>query len=274
MIDNERISVTMASSIHPTAIVDSGATIGENVTIGPYVVVENNVFIGDGCEIGSHALIAYGTTLGKSCRIFHGASVGTIPQDLKYKGEVTTLAIGDNTIIREFCTINRGTKARGETVIGKNCALLAYCHVAHDCVLGDKVVMSNNAVLGGHIEVGNYVVIGGLVGIHQFCRIGDYAFIGARGLVLKDIIPFSLCAAGPSNKERIVGINKVGLERNGFDSERRAKIKRAYKILFRDGLAVKEALVKLSDVFQEDEDIQKIINFIQESDRGIYNMNV
>ena len=264
----------MSSTIHPTAIIDPNAKIGKRVTIGPYAVIENNVTIGDSCEIGSHVLVANGTTLGKSCKIFHGASIGTIPQDLKYKGEDTTLIIGDNAIIREFCTINRGTIANGKTVIGNNCALLAYCHIAHDCIVGDNVIVSNSLQMAGHIEVGNYVNISGLVAMHQFCRVGDYAFIGARSLILKDILPFALCAGGPSGTERILGINKVGLERNGFDSERRAKIKRAFKILFRDGFEIKKALKELVKKFPDDEDIIRIITFIEKSERGIYNMNV
>lgn len=263
----------MFSTIHPTAIIDPGAKIGENVTVGPYAVIENNVVIGDGCEIGSHVLVAYGTILGKSCRIFHGTSIGTIPQDLKYRGEDTSLIIGDNAIIREFCTINRGTIANGKTIIGNNCALLAYCHIAHDCILGDNVIISNSLQMAGHIEVGNYVNIGGVVAMHQFCRVGDYAFIGARSLILKDVIPFALCAGGPSGTERVLGINKVGLERNGFSPQRRAKIKNAFKNLFRDGLAIKEALNKLTQEFPEDEDILKIISFIEKSERGIYNMS-
>lgn len=264
----------MSSTIHPTAIIDPNAKIGERVTIGPYAVIENNVTIGDSCEIGSHVLVANGTTLGKSCKIFHCTSIGTIPQDLKYKGEDTTLIIGDNAIIREFCTINRGTIANGKTVIGNNCALLAYCHIAHDCIVGDNVIISNSLQMAGHIEVGNYVNISGLVAMHQFCRVGDYVFIGARSLILKDILPFALCAGGPSGTERILGINKVGLERNGFDSERRAKIKRAFKILFRDGFEIKEALKELAKEFPDDEDVIKIITFIEKSERGIYNMNV
>ena len=264
----------MSSTIHPTAVIDSNAYIGERVTIGPFAVIENNVTIGDNCEIGSHVLVANGTTLGKSCKIFHGASIGTIPQDLKYKGEDTVLIIGDNTIIREFCTINRGTIANGKTVIGNNCALLAYCHIAHDCILGDNIVISNSLQMAGHIEVGDYVNIGGVVAMHQFCRIGDHAFIGARSLILKDVIPFALLAAGASGKERILGINKVGLERRGFDSERRAKIKRAFKILYRDGLEVREALIELVKEFPDDGDVIKIITFIEKSERGIYNMNV
>ncbi len=264
----------MTSSIHPTAIIDPGASIGTDVSIGPYTVISDNAVIGDGAEIGSHVLVGSCTTIGKSCRLFHGASIGAIAQDLKYRGEEATLTIGDDAIIREFCTINRGTAASGATIIGNNCAFLAYCHVAHDCIVGDNVVMSNNATLGGHVTIGNHVGIGGFVAIHQFSKVGDHSFIGARSLIVKDIIPFSLCAAGGSGTERIVGINKVGLERRGFDQDRRSKIKRAYKILFREGLAVGDALKKLEDNYADDSDVAKIISFVKQSDRGIYNMNL
>lgn len=264
----------MSSVIHSSAVIDPGASIGENVSIGPFTVVEKDSVIGDDCEIGSHVFIGRQTTLGKTCRIFHGASVGTIAQDLKYKGEEVTLTIGDNTIIREFCTINRGTAASGTTIIGSNCALLAYAHVAHDCAVGDNVIMSNNATLGGHVVVENNVGIGAFTPVHQFCRIGVFAFIGARSLIVKDVIPFSLCAAGGTGTERIVDINKIGLERNGFDSERRLKIKRAFRVLFRDGLTVKDALLKLDELYNNDVDIKQLISFIKKSERGIYNMNV
>lgn len=261
----------MDTLIHPTAIVDADARIGEGVTIGPFAVVEDAVVIGDGSTIGSHALIAHGTTLGKSCHVFHGASVGTIPQDLKYKGETTILTIGDNTIIREFCTINRGTIASGKTVIGRNCALLAYCHVAHDCVLGDDVVMSNNVGLAGHVQVGNNVGMGGFIGVHQFSRIGDYSFIGANIWLRKDVIPFALIG-GNMNAPRIAGINSVGLERNGFDSERRQKLKRAFRMLFKEQLSVQEALGSLTEQFPGDTDVSLLVQFVKDSERGIYRM--
>jgi UDP-N-acetylglucosamine acyltransferase len=261
----------MTGSIHPTAIIAAGATIGAEADIGPYAVIEDDVVIGERCRIGSHALIAAGTRLGTGCRIFNGASVGTVPQDLKFEGEYSTLTIGDNTIVREFCTINRGTKAAGATVIGKNCALLAYCHVAHDCVIGDNVVVSNNLAMGGHVVVGNNVGIGGLVIIHQFCRIGDNAFIAGGVRILKDVVPFAMCGGDPGDP-RIFGINTIGLERHGFDTDRRMKLKRAFRVLFRQGLTVADALDELPLAFPGDSDIQQLIAFIKTTQRGIIRM--
>ncbi|MBD3392757.1 MAG: acyl-ACP--UDP-N-acetylglucosamine O-acyltransferase [Chitinivibrionales bacterium] len=264
---------SVATTIHPTAIVDSKATLGENVSVGPYAIVEDNVEIGDGSSIGPHALVAHGTRMGRTCRVFHGASVGTIPQDLKFAGEETTLEIGENTIIREFCTLNRGTSAAGKTVVGKNCALLSYCHVAHDCMLGDNVIASNNLGLAGHVTVGNHVTFGGFVIYHQFGRIGDYVMVQSGCRLSKDIVPFALCG-GNADEPRIVGINKIGLERRGFDDERRGRIKRAFKILFREGLRQDEALASLEQTFPRDADIAHLIDFVRNSQRGIVKMDV
>lgn len=261
----------MASGIHETAIVDPAAEIGCDVQVGPYSIVESGVVIGDGCVIGPHVLVATKTRLGSGCRVFKGASVGTIPQDLKFMGEETVLTVGDNTIIREFCTLNRGTKANWATVIGSNCALLAYCHVAHDCVLGDNVVASNGLAMAGHVKVGDNVTMGGGVSIHQFARVGEHAFIGANITILKDVIPFALCG-GEQHNPRIVGINKVGLERKGFDADRRAKIKKIYRILFRDGFVMEKSLCTVEERFPDDDDARKIVAFVRDSGRGIYRM--
>jgi UDP-N-acetylglucosamine acyltransferase len=262
----------MSVKIHPTAIIDPAAKLGVDVVVGPYAVIEANVEIGDRTAIGSHAMVAWGTRMGAGCRIFNSASVGTIPQDLKFAGEETTLEIGDNTMIREFCTINRGTVAAGKTVIGSNCTLLAYCHVAHDCLVGNNVVASNSMTLAGHVTVGNDVTFGGFVGVHQFCRIGDFAFIQSYTRVLRDVITFAMCGGDPA-KPRIAGINKVGLERRGYDEARRTKIKRAYKILFRQNLTIEQALPVLSEQFPCDEDIAAILSFIRGSRHGIIRMS-
>ena len=217
----------MASTIHPSAIIDKSAHIGDAVAIGPYTVIEGDVAIGDGTTIGPHVVIGQYTTIGRQCRIFNGASVGLIPQDMKFKGEKTTLRIGDRTTIREFCTLNRGTAASGETVIGNDCLLLAYCHVAHDCVLGDHAIISNNLGMAGHVEVGSYVTIGGVCAFHQFIRIGDYAMIGAFSYVSQDVVPFALTGSDPV---RVADVNKVKLERCGFSPERIQEIKRAFRI--------------------------------------------
>jgi len=199
----------MSTSIHPTAIVDPGARIGENVSIGPYTIIEKNSTIGDGCRLSSHVRIGENTIIGKACNIYQGAVLGTIAQDLKFKGEEAWLEIGDNNIFREYTTVNRGTIANGKTVIGSNCALLAYSHVGHDSVVGDGMIASNSVHLAGHVTIGNNVGFGGIVAVHQFCTIGDHAYIGAFSKVVKDVIPFSMLG-GEVNDHRISGINKVG----------------------------------------------------------------
>jgi UDP-N-acetylglucosamine acyltransferase len=259
----------MASTIHPTALIDRSAEIGAEVTVGPYTVIEGNVVIGDGTSVGPHAMIGEYTSIGRQCRIFHGAAVGLIPQDMKFKGEKTGLRIGDRTTIREFCTLNRGTAARGETVIGNDCLLLAYSHVAHDCVLGDHVIASNNLGMAGHVAVGSHVTIGGMCAIHQFTRIGDYAMIGAFSWVTQDIVPFALTGSDPV---RVVDINKVKLERCGFSPERILEVKRAFRILFRGKLKLEEATSSLTREFPGNEDVLRIVEFVKKSERGILRM--
>jgi UDP-N-acetylglucosamine acyltransferase len=259
----------MATDIHPTAIVDSGAQLGADVSVGPYAVIEHDVTIGDATRIGSHAIIGAHTHMGKENRIFHGAAVGLIPQDLKFSGEKTTLRIGDRNIIREFCTINRGTAARGETVIGSDCAILAYCHIAHDCVIGDRLIVSNNLAMAGHVTVGNNVTIGGVCSFHQFTRVGDHVMIQATSYVTQDIVPFALTGTEPV---RIVDVNKIGLERRGFLPERIQAIKRAFKMLFRENLRLEEAVVKLEESFSGNDDIRLMLQFIKGSERGLLRM--
>jgi UDP-N-acetylglucosamine acyltransferase len=259
----------MAALLHPTAIIDPGADIGADVSIGPYAVVEGNVVIGDGTVIGPHAVIGEYTTIGKQCRIFHGAAVGLIPQDMKFRGEKTGLRIGDRTTIREFCTLNRGTAARGETVVGSDCLLLAYCHLAHDCVLGDHVIISNNLAMAGHIEVGNHVTIGGVCAFHQFVRIGDYAMIGAFSYVSQDIVPFALTGSDPV---RVADVNRVKLERCGFSRDRIRDIRRAFRTLFREKLKLEDAVASLAKEYPGNEDVKTIIAFVEKSERGLLRM--
>jgi UDP-N-acetylglucosamine acyltransferase len=259
----------MSSAIHPAAIIDPGAEIGADVMVGPYTVIEGNTVIGDGTAVGPHVVIGENTNIGRQCRIFHGAAVGLIPQDMKFKGEKTSLRIGDRTTIREFCTLNRGTAARGETVIGSDCLLLAYSHVAHDCVLGDHVIVSNNLGMAGHVEVGNHVTIGGMCAIHQFTRIGDYAMIGAFSYLSQDVVPFALTGSDPV---RIADINKVKLERCDFSPERIHEIKRAFRILFRCKLKLEEATISLAKEFPGNIDVLRLIDFIKKSARGILRM--
>lgn len=259
----------MATSIHPTAIVDRRAELGTNVTIGPFSIVEGNTVIGDGTSVGPNAIIGEFTKLGKECRVFHGASVGLIPQDMKFNGEKTSLRIGDRTTIREFCTLNRGTAAKGETVIGSDCLFLAYCHVAHDCVIGDHVIASNNLGLAGHVEIGSHATIGGVCAVHQFVRIGDYSMIGAFSFLTQDVVPFALTGSEPV---RIAGVNKIRLERSGFSPERIQGITRAFRTIFRKNLSLEAALSSLNKDFPGNEDVGRITDFVRRSERGLLRM--
>lgn len=260
----------MPTQIHPTAIIDPNASLGEGVAVGPYAVIEGDVVIGDATSVGPHAVIYSGARIGRECRIFQGAGLGQIPQDLKFRGEKTVLRIGDRTIVREFCTMNRGTAARGETVVGNDCAFLAYCHVGHDCVIGDGVIVSNNLAMAGHVEVGNNVTIGGVCAIHQFVRIGDCAMIQVQSYVTQDVVPYALVGSDPL---RISGINKVKLERLGYSPERYQTIKRAYRTLFREGLNLKDAIARLNETYPGDADILLLTKFTEASSRGILRMD-
>lgn len=259
----------MATSIHPTAVLDSDVKIGADVSIGPYTVIEKDVEIGDRCSIGPHVMIGEGTRFDSDCRIFHGAAIGLIPQDKKFSGEKTYTVIGKNALLREFVTINRGTSERGETRIGNDCWIMAYCHIAHDCVLGNGVTISNGLAMAGHVEIGNFVTIGGIVPIHQFVRIGDYSMIASVARPFQDVVPYAIVGVDPT---RIVGINKVGLERQGFTPERRQAIKTAYRILFRQNLQVTDAVAKLETEFAGNADIDLLIKFVKSNTRGLMRM--
>lgn len=257
----------MPTLIHPTAIVAPHAQLGEDVAVGPYTVIEPNAQIGDGCKIGPHALVAEGTRMGRRCRIFKGASIGTEPQDIKYKQEPTLLWLGDEATVREFCTINCGTPATGETRIGSHCYLMAYCHVAHDCHIGHHFVAANTLNLAGHVTIGDHVWAGGTVAVAQFRTIGDHSFLGGYSQIIHDVVPFALVTPEPT--ARIVDINKVGLERRGFDEARRRAIKDAYKILFRQDLSLDDAMAKLAAEAPGNSDVQQIIAFAKASKYGL-----
>ena len=259
------------TTIHPLAVVDPKAKLGTDVTVMPFAYIEADVEIGDRTSVGVNAAVYAGSRIGSDCKIFQGAAVGQVSQDLKFKGEYTFLKIGDRTTVREFCTLNRGTAARGETVIGADCLLMAYCHVAHDCVLGHHVIASNNLGMAGHVEVGNYVTIGGMVPIHQFVRFGDYSMIASACRPFKDVVPYALC--GGEADTRIVGVNTVKLERLGFSEERRRIIKRAFKILFREGLTQADALARLESEYAGHDDIINLVTFVKGSSRGILRMD-
>ncbi|HFB67603.1 MAG TPA: acyl-ACP--UDP-N-acetylglucosamine O-acyltransferase, partial [Calditrichae bacterium] len=215
--------------IHPTAVVSDKAELGTHVIVGPYAVIEEDVIIGDGCQIGPHVYVHSGTRLGQRVRVEKGAVLGTDPQDLKYGGEKTYLEIGDDTTIREFATLNRGTDFHYKTVVGKNCFLMAYVHVAHDCIIGDNVVIANSVQMAGHVEIDDFAGIGGLTAIHQFVRIGKHCFVGGGLRVTKDVPPYVLAMGDPI---RYGGTNFVGLKRRGFSSETLRLIKRAYRTVY------------------------------------------
>jgi len=262
----------MSVEINDKAVVGKNVELGEGVKIAPFAVIEDNVQIGAGTIIGASAYIGSNTKIGANCRIFNGASVGTIAQDLKYRDEDASLEIGDNTMIREFCTLNKGTAANnGITKIGNNCALLAYCHIAHDCVVGDYFVASNNLAMAGHTTVGRNVICGGNVGIHQFSHIGDYSFIGAYSYITMDVVPYSLVGVSKGDAF-IAGHNKVGLERNGFSAEDVSEIKKMFKILFRKDLTLEAAKSAIEAEMQKNEVSARVLNFIEKSQRGLLRM--
>ena len=254
--------------IHPTAIIDSKAEIGRSVEIGPYCVIEKGVSIGEETKIGPHVVIREGTQIGKQCQISQFASIGEAPQSVAYKGEKTSLLIGDRNIIREFITLHRGTvKGGGKTVIGNENFLMAYSHVAHDCQIGDQVVMANGATLAGHIVIEDRAIIGGLVAIHQFCRVGTYALIGGLSGILLDIPPYT---KAQGDRAKLFGLNTVGLKRANFSEETMRALKKAYRIIFRSGLTLEKAMkaIEEDNIFLIPE-VRHLLDFIQHSKRGI-----
>ncbi len=252
--------------IHPTAVISSQAELGENVVVGPYAVIEDDVVIGDESYIGPHVYVHSGSRLGSRVRVEKGAVLGSDPQDLKYKGEKTYLEIGDHTTIREFATLNRGTDAHYKTVVGSHCFLMAYVHVAHDCIIGNHVVIANSVQMAGHVEIDDFAGIGGLTAIHQFVRIGKHCFVGGGLRVTKDVPPFVLAMGEPI---RFGGTNFVGLQRRGFSSESLKVIKQAYRLVYRSNLKLSEALERLRTEFNQSPEVAEIIQFLQKSERGI-----
>ena len=256
----------MSGNIHPTAIVDPAAEIGQNVVIGPHAVIESNVVIGSGTVIKPGAHIAWGSRLGKEVQVFSYAIVGTIPQDLKFGDEETTLEIGDRTVIREFATLNRGTEATGKTVVGSDCLLMAYSHVAHDCAIGDHCILANAVNLAGHVTLEDWVIVGGLVPIHQFVKIGCHAMIGGGWRVPKDVPPYVITAGNPLKP---MDINKIGLKRRGFSDNTISHLRKAYKILFRSKTDMTHSLESLDAEGEHIPEVAHLIAFIRASERGV-----
>jgi UDP-N-acetylglucosamine acyltransferase len=250
----------------PLAYVHPGAKIAKNVVIEPFTTIHNNVIIGEGTWIGSNVTIMEGARIGKNCNIFPGCVISAIPQDLKFKDEETTVIIGDNTTLREYVTINRGTVDRGKTVVGKNCLIMAYCHIAHDCIVGDNCIFSNNSTLAGHVTIGNYVILAGMTAVHQFCTIGQHAFITGGSLVRKDVPPFVKGAREPMS---YVGINSIGLRRRGFNSEKIREIQNIYRILFQKGFNNTQAVQLIEADMEATTERDEILQFIKNSKRGI-----
>ncbi len=253
--------------IHHTAIIDKNARLGNNVKIGAYSVIGPNVIVGDNTEIKAHCVIEPYVELGPDCTIYQFAAIGAPPQSVKFEGEETWVKIGSGTMIREFVTIHRGTGfGGGITRIGDKCFLMAYTHIAHDCIVGNNVVMSNNATLAGHIEIGHNATVGGLVAIHQFVRIGEYAFIGGKSAVVKDIPPYVIAAG---DRARLHGLNRIGLKRQGFSELALNRLKKAYRIIFRIGLTLNEAIERVKAELEPTAEVTRFIEFIQNSKRGI-----
>lgn len=257
------------SSIHPTAIIDPKAEIADDVEISPYAIIGANVKIDSETWIGPHVVIDGPTTIGKENRIFQFASVGAEPQDKKYDGEPTTLSIGDRNVIRESCTINRGTAQDiGKTEIGDDNWIMAYVHIAHDCIVGNNTIFANNTTLAGHVTIHDYAILGGFTLVHQFCYVGEYAFTGMGTALGKDLPPFVMAFGAPGIPR---GINNEGLKRHGFDENQRSTIKKAYRTLYRKELHFKEAIEELlaqEDTDNPDKNIQLMTKFCQRSQRG------
>jgi UDP-N-acetylglucosamine acyltransferase len=253
--------------IHPSAIVHPGARIGSNVEIGPFSVIGEHVEIGDDCTVGAHAVITGHTRLGRGNRIFHFVSLGEEPQDKKYAGEPTRLEIGDHNTIREFCTFNTGTvQDAGVTRIGSHNWIMAYVHIAHDCVVGDHTVFANNATLAGHVTVGDHAILGGFTGVHQFCRVGAHVMIGIAAVIRQDVPPFMTIAGSPAAP---FGINSEGLKRRGYSAEALAALKRAYKTLYKSGLGLDEARAAIAADAQAVPELQPLADFLAVPGRGI-----
>ena len=253
--------------IHPTAIIDSKANIDSNVEVGPYSIIGANVHIGSGTVVGPHVVIQPHVEIGPDCHIFQYASIGAVPQALKFQGEETYVKIGRGTVVREFVTVNRGTAfGGGITEVGEENFLMAYVHIAHDCKTGRNVILANNATLAGHIVIEDFVTVGGLVAIHQFVRIGNYAYIGGKSAVVKDIPPYVIAAG---DRAKLHGLNSVGLKRHGFSQETLSSLKKAYRIIFRIGLTLNEAIERVKAEVEQVPEINDLIRFIKSSERGI-----
>lgn len=254
------------TTVHPTAIIASGAVLGEEAVVGPYCVIGPNVRLGEGTELMSHVVVDGWTMIGKKCRVFPFASLGTQTQDLKYKGGRTFVEIGDGTTIREYVTINGGTNEGEVNRVGSGCLIMAYCHIAHTCAVGNGVIMANGASLSGHVLVEDQAILGGLCGVHQFVRIGRMAIIGGMSKVTQDCPPFMMIDGNPAVAR---GLNQVALKRRNVPEETRELLKRAYRLLYREGLTTRNALTRIRAELPGVEEIESLVAFVEGSERGI-----
>ena len=254
--------------IHPTAIIAPGATLAPTVKVGPYAVIGEHVTIGAGTTVGPHAVIEGITEIGQDNQIFQFASIGAIPQDLKFHGENSTLKIGDRNKIREFVTIHLGTAdGGGVTTVGNDCLFMAYSHIAHDCIIGNHVILANGATMAGHVEVDDYAILGGLSAVHQFGRIGCHVMASGGSMIAQDVAPYSIVQG---DRAKVVGLNLTGLKRRGFSAEALANIKQLYKIVFRSNLKLDDALLQIEeDLDTGADEVKTYLEFIKRSDRGL-----
>jgi len=252
--------------VHPTAIVDSTAELGVGVEVGPWSIVGPGVTLGDGTVLGSGVLVERNTVVGEECRLHRGAVLGTDPQDLKYGGEETWLHVGDRTVIREYATLNRGTSASGRTSVGDDCLLMAYTHVAHDCEVGNRVILSNAVNMAGHVVIQDWVIVGGVTAIHQFVKVGTHAFVGGASRISQDVPPYCRVAGNPA---RLYGLNSVGLERRGIPAEARGRLKHVYRLLFQSGLNVSQGMARAEAEVEPTPEVSGFLDFIRTSSRGI-----
>jgi UDP-N-acetylglucosamine acyltransferase len=256
----------MRSRIHPTALVDASAEIGADVEIGPFAIVGENCRIGDGCVIAARATLERNVILGQGVKVGIGSVLGGDPQDLKFKGELTTVEIGDGTTIREYTTINRGTTQSYKTTVGKNCFIMSYVHLAHDCHIGDGVILVNSVQLAGHVSVGDKAIIAGQSAAHQFVKIGQYSFVGGCSRISQDVPPYIKAVGNPI---KLYGLNSVGLQRNNFPDEVVRELKRAYRLFFRSELNVSQAKERAAAELKPFPEVQELLRFVEESGRGV-----
>lgn len=251
---------------HPSAVIHERAELAESASVGPFAIVGPDVSLGEGVRVGPHALIERNTRVGVGCEIHHGAVLGTDPQDLKYEGEESWLEVGDHTVVREYATLNRGTAESGTTRVGSDCLIMAYAHVAHDCRIGDHVILSNAVNMGGHVEIADHVIVGGVTAIHQFVRIGAHAFVGGGSRLPQDVVPYTIVAGNPCTA---YGINVTGLRRRGFEKQTISALRGAYRTLFQSDLNIGAALERLEAEATDSDEIRDMIEFVRASERGI-----